>query len=270
MSNFNPIHITKHLFGHRYLIAQLTRRDVLLKYRGSYLGIGWSFLYPLLLLAAFTFVFGKVLGSRWPQSEGHGGAPLSLIMYCGLIVFNVFSEVAGAAPRLIQGYQSYVKKIVFPVEILPVVLVATACTHAVINLVILLLAVALMGNMHITLLLIPIVMLPMVFFAFGIAWLLAAAGVFIRDLSHVMPVFIQIFMFLSPVFYAVSTVPEYLHWFYWINPLSAVIEDLRIVALSGEMPNWGKWILTLLVSLITAIVGYASFQRGREEFADAL
>jgi lipopolysaccharide transport system permease protein len=268
-SIFNPLTIVTSLLRHRYLIGQLTRRDVLLKYRGSYLGIAWSFLYPLLLLSTFTFVFGNILGSRWPQPAGHA-TPFALIMYCGLIVFNIFSEVASAAPRLILGYQSYVKKIIFPVEILPVVLVATAWIHAAINLVILLLATVLFTEVHSTIVLIPIVLLPMVFFSFGLAWFLSATGVFVRDLVHVMPVFVQIFMFLSPVFYAVSAVPHYLHWFYKLNPLSAVIEDLRRVALWGEMPHWGSWSITLSVSLITAIVGYIFFVRGKEEFADVL
>lgn len=269
ISNLSPLHIALDLYKHRYLIGQLTRRDVLLKYRGSYLGIGWSFLYPLLLLLAFTFVFGKIFGARWPQRIGHA-PPFALIMYCGLIVFNIFAEVAGAAPRLIHGYQSYVKKIIFPTEILPVVLVATACVHAVINLVILLLAVILFGDAHLTLLLTPLILLPILLFAFGVAWFLAAAGVFVRDLIHVMPVFVQIVMFLSPVFYAVSAVPGYLQWFYHLNPLSAVIENLRRVALWGEMPHWGNWSITLIVSLITAVLGYMFFLRGKEEFADVL
>jgi lipopolysaccharide transport system permease protein len=269
MFTINLGRIAADLFKHRYLIAQLTRRDIILKYRGSYLGIGWSFLYPLLLLLAFTFVFGKIFSSRLPQPADRA-VPFVLIMYCGLIVFNVFSEVAIAAPRLIHGYQSYVKKIIFPVEILPVVLVATACVHAAINLCILVISIVLFSEMHMTLLLTPIVLLPIFFFAFGVAWILAAAGVFVRDLLHVMPVFVQIFMFLSPVFYAVSAVPEYLQWAYHINPLSTVIEDLRRVALWGEMPHWGSWSITLVVAMITAIVGYAFFLHSKEEFADVL
>jgi lipopolysaccharide transport system permease protein len=266
---FNPVRIIVGLFQHRYLIGQLTRRDVLLKYRGSYLGIGWSFLYPLLLLVAFTLVFGKIFGSRWPQQAGHT-APFALIMYCGLIVFNIFSEVAVAAPRLILGYQSYAKKIIFPLEILPVVLVATACIHAAINLMILLLAVSLFSEIHATVLLTPIILLPMLFFALGIAWILAALGVFVRDMVHVMPVFVQLFMFLSPVFYAVSAVPEYLKWFYRINPIATVIEDLRRVALWGELPHWGSWGAAFTISLISAVAAFAFFSRTKEGFADVL
>ncbi|MES2536577.1 MAG: ABC transporter permease [Pseudomonadota bacterium] len=268
-SILNPLTIVAGLFRHRYLIGQLTRRDVLLKYRGSYLGLAWSFLYPLLLLSAFTFVFGKILGARWPQPAGQA-APFALIMYCGLIVFNIFAEVANGAPRLILGYQSYVKKIIFPVEILPLVLVTSAWIHAAINLLMLLLAIALFGELHPTMLLTPIVLLPMVFFSFGLAWFLSAAGVFVRDMVHVMPVLVQVFMFLSPVFYAVSAVPQSLRWFYQLNPLSAVIEDLRRVTLWGEMPHWGSWSITLALSLVMAFAGYLIFMRGKEEFADVL
>jgi lipopolysaccharide transport system permease protein len=269
LGDLNPVTMSTDLFRHRYLIGQLTRRDVLLKYRGSYLGIGWSFLYPLLLLAAFTFVFSRIFGSRWPQPAGQA-MPFALIMYCGLIVFNIFAEVAGAAPRLIHGYQSYVKKIIFPVEILPATLVASACIHAAINIAILLLAIAWFGTWHMTLLLVPVVLLPMLFLALGVAWLLAAAGVFVRDLVHVMPVFMQVFMFLSPVFYSVSVVPEYLQWFYLLNPLSTIIEDLRKVALWGQAPNWSSWALTLAISFLFTVIGYAAFRHGREEFADVL
>lgn len=268
-SSLNPVSTAANLLRHRYLIGQLTRRDVLLKYRGSYLGLGWSFLYPLLLLGAFSLVFGRIFDARWPQPPGRE-VPFALLMYCGLIVFNIFSEVAGASPRLLHGYQSYVKKIIFPLEILPVTLVASACIHAFINFVILVLAVAVFGHLHWTLLLAPVVLLPMLFFALAVAWALSAAGVFVRDLTHVMPVFIQVFMFLSPVFYAVSAVPEYLQWLYQINPLSAVIEDLRRIALWGQMPHWASWGATLAAGVLAAVVSHALFQQVREEFADVL
>lgn len=247
----------------------LVRRDVLLKYRGSYLGIGWSFLYPLLLLAAFTLVFGHVFGSRWPQPE-HGEVPLSLAIYSGLVVFTPFSEILSSAPRLIHGYQNYVKKIIFPTEILPVTLVLSASIHAAINLSLLILALAFFVKLYPTLLLLPLVLLPAFLAALGVAWLLAAAGVFVRDLVHVMPVCVQILMFLSPVFYPASVVPDYLRWLYLVNPIGIVIEDLRRVALWGAFPCWENWGMSLTVGAATAILGYALFRRGKEEFADVL
>ena len=265
----DSFNMLSNLWRHRYLIGQLVRRDVLLKYRGSYLGIGWSFFYPLLLLGTFTLVFGQVFGSRWPQPE-QGEAPLALAIYCGLVIFTPFSEIASAAPRLILGYQNYVKKIIFPTEILPVMLVLSASVHALINLGLLILALAYFAKLHPTLLLLPLVLLPAFLFALGIAWLLAAAGVFVRDLVHVMPVFMQILMFVSPVFYPASVAPESLRWIYLANPLGRLIEDLRRVTLGGEILNWETWLATLGAGLAMALLGYAFFQRGKEEFADVL
>jgi lipopolysaccharide transport system permease protein len=264
-----PLSLIRHLWRHHYLIGQLVRREVLLKYRGSYLGIGWSFLYPLILLAAFTLVFGHVFGARWPQPS-HGDAPLALTIYCGLIVFTPFSEIVSAAPRLIHSHQNYVKKIVFPTEILPVSLVLSACIHAAINLGIFLAALLIFVAPTPSILLLPIVLLPAMLFAFGLAWILAAAGVFVRDLAHVMPVFVQLLLFLSPVFYPISAVPPSLHWFYQANPLGLVIEDLRRIMLWGAPPLWNQWFLALIVGGSIALLGYAFFRRVQEEFADVL
>lgn len=266
--SFNPVRIGANLVKHRYIIGQLTIRDVLLKYKGSYLGISWSFIHPLLMLSVFSIVFGHIFSSRWPQLASP--APFALIMYCGLVVFSIFSEVASRAPGLILGYPSYVKKIIFPLETIPAMLVASAFIHGAINLSILLVAVAVFANLHWSVLWIPVVLLPLVFFAFGLAWLLSAAGIFVRDLVNIMPIFVQIVMFLSPVFYPITAVPRYLKWLYQINPLSAVIEDLRRVALWGEMPNWENWSITLAACTAIAILGYALFVRAKEEFADVL
>jgi len=269
MTTLNPLRASARLYRHRYLVGQLTRREVLLKYRGSYLGIGWSFFYPLLLLATFTLVFGHIFGARW-HARAHPAIPLVLVMYCGLAVFNLFAETAAAAPRLILGYQSYVKKIIFPTEILPLVLVMSSTVHAAINFMILLLFIALFAKLHLTLLLVPLILLPLWLFVLGVAWLLAATGVFVRDLGHVMPVFVQILMFLSPVFYPQSAVPASLQWLYHINPLGVIIEELRQVALWGVPPDWIKWLAVLTVSGATALAGYAFFTRSQEEFADVL
>lgn len=268
LQKLNPLRIGAELFKHRHIVAQLTKRDVLLKYRGSYLGISWSFLYPLLMLLAFTFVFGQIFTARWPQTES--AAPAALVIYCGLIVFSIFSEIASRAPVLILGYPSYVKKIIFPLETLPLMLMLSAFIHGAINLAILLIGVLLFGQLHATVLLAPIVLIPLALFSLGLAWFLAASGVFVRDLVNVMPVFVQIILFLSPVFYPISAVPKYFHWFHRMNPLSIVIEDFRRVALWGEMPHWEAWGQVLAVSIGVAVIGYAFFVRSKEQFADVV
>lgn len=256
------------LLSHRYLIGLLVRREVLLKYRGSVLGIGWSFLYPLLLLAAFTLVFGGVLGTKW-GTQG-SGIELALFIYCGLLVFTPFAEVASTSPRLLQNYQAYVKKIVFPTELLPLVNVLAATMHGLANLLVLILAAALMGHSHPVLMLAPLILLPAWLFTLGTAWFLAAAGAFVRDLIHVMPVFVQLLMFLTPVFYPLEAAPAWLQQIHWINPLAAAMEDIRRVVLQGLQPQWGTWLIMLSIGSMTAILGHAFFIRGKEEFADVI
>lgn len=253
---------------YRFLIGQLTRRDVVLKYRGSVLGIGWSFFHPLLLLAAFTLVFGGVLGTRWGGTGS--GLEFALFIYCGLLVFTPFSEVVGAAPRLLYGYQSYVKKIVFPTEILPLVAVLAATVHGVANLALLAVAVMLSGHGHWTLLLMPLVLLPAWLFTLGLAWLLAAAGAYMRDLAHAMPVLTQVLMFLSPVFYPMDAAPPALRGLHLANPLAMAMEDVRRAALEGLPPRWDLWLAMIAVGLAAALLGHAFFRSAKEEFADVL
>ena len=256
------------LHRHHYLITQLVRRDVLLKYRGSFLGIAWSFLYPLLLLTVFTLVFGNIIGSKW-GTQG-GGIELALFIYCGLLVFTPFAEVAGTTPRLLQSYQAYVKKIIFPTEILPLVSVLSATVHGAVNLVVLALVAALAGHLHIMLLLVPLVLLPAWLFILGIAWFLAAAGAYVRDLIHVMPVFTQLIMFLSPVFYPVEAAPPLLRQMHHANPLAVAMQDTRRAVLDGMAPQWGNWFAMFIIGLAVAVIGYTFFLRSKEEFADVL
>lgn len=268
MRPLNPLSIATDLWRQRYLIGQLTRRDVVLKYRGSVLGIGWSFFHPLLLLAAFTLVFGGVMGARW---GGVGsGLELALFIYCGLLVFTPFAEVAGAAPRLLYGYQSYVKKIVFPTEILPLVSVLGATVHGAANLLLLATAAVLSGHGHWTLLLTPVALLPAWLFTLGLAWLLAAAGAYVRDLAHVMPVLTQVLMFLSPVFYPLDAAPAALRGLHLANPLATAMEDVRRTALEGLPPRWELWLAMTALGLAVAFLGHAFFRSTKEEFADVL
>ena len=253
---------------HYYLITQLVRRDVVLKYRGSFLGIAWSFLYPLILLATFTLVFGNIISSKW-GAQG-SGIELALFIYCGLLVFTPFAEVANATPRLLQNYQAYVKKIIFPTEILPLVSVMTATVHGLVNLLVLVLVAAIAGHLHAMLLLVPLVLLPAWLFLLGCAWFFAAAGAYVRDLIHVMPVLTQLVMFLSPVFYPVEAAPPLLRQLSLANPLAVAMQDTRRAVLDGLPPQWGNWLPMLVACLAIAVMGYIFFRRGKEEFVDVL
>lgn len=263
----NPVRILADIWRNRYLLGQLVRRDVLLRYRGAMFGVLWIFLSPLLMLAIFAFVFGHVFQARWPQQQE--GLPFWLILYSGLIVFNIFAEAVSRSPSAVRGYPSFVKKIIFPVEILPLVPLGAGLVHGTFNFLILLIALAWTGNLHAQVLFFPLLLIPILLLAMGFSWFLAAWGVFIKDMSQIVPMFVQMLMFLSPVFYPVSAVPEVLRPVYLHNPLGAVIEAGRAAALGSQIP-WTPWITALTLGLTTAILGYVFFQHSRDEFADAL
>lgn len=263
----NPLRIFFDVWRHRYLLGQLVKRDVLLRYRGAMFGVLWIFLSPLLMLAIFAFIFGQVFQARWPQQDS--GLPFWLLLYSGLITFNIFAETVSRAPTAVRGYPSFVKKIIFPVHILPVVPLGAALVHAAFNYLILLVALVWAGGLHIQILLFPFLLIPVLLLALGLSWFVAAWGVFIKDMTQIMPMFVQMLMFLSPVFYPASAVPEVLRPIYQYNPLGAVIEISRAVV-TGQPIEWGAWGIALAFCLAASMLGYAFFQHSRDEFADAL
>lgn len=263
----NPLKISADLWRHRFLLGQLIKRDVLLRYRGAMFGVLWIFLSPLLMLSIYAFIFGQVFQTRWPHQDS--GVPFWLLLYSGLITFNIFSETVSRAPTSVRGYPSFVKKIIFPVHILPVVPLGAALVHGAFNLLILLAVVACSGGLHGQMLLIPLLLLPVLLLALGLSWFMAACGVFIKDMTQIVPMFMQMLMFLSPVFYPVSAVPAVLQPVYRYNPLSAAIEACR-AAITAQPIEWGAWSTAFGFCFGVLMLGYVFFQHSREEFADAL
>lgn len=263
----NPVRIVSDIWAHRYLLGQLIKRDVLLRYRGAMFGVLWIFLSPLLMLGIFAYVFGQVFQARGGVTEG--ALPFWLFLYSGLIVFNIFSETVSRSPASVRGYPSFVKKIIFPVQILPLVPLGAALVHGFFNFLILVAALAWAGHFYPQTLLYPLALVPVVFLAMGFAWFLGAWGVFIKDMTQIVPVFIQMLMFLSPVFYPVSAVPSMLQPLYRFNPLGHVIEFSRDLV-TGQPAEWSVWGMALFASLVAAILGNLFFQSSREEFADVL
>lgn len=263
----NPFRILADIWPHRYLLGQLVKRDVLLRYRGAMFGVLWIFLSPLLMLAIFAFIFGHVFQARWPQQDS--GLPFWLLLYSGLIAFNIFAETVSRAATSVRSYPSFVKKIIFPVHILPIVPLGAALVHAAFNYLILMVVLAWTGALHAQILLFPILLLPVLLLALGLSWFVAAWGVFIKDMTQIMPMFVQMLMFLSPVFYPANAVPKTLRPIYQYNPLGAVIEMSRAVV-TGQMLEWSAWGIALGSCLGVSILGYAFFQHSRDEFADAL
>ncbi|MBM2711151.1 ABC transporter permease [Mesorhizobium caraganae] len=257
------------------LVISLTHREVSGRYRGSTFGLLWSLLNPLLMLAVYTFVFGVVMKSRWTmpdqQSATHSTGEFAVILFCGLIVFQFFSEVISQAPALIVGNANYVKKIVFPIQILPIVSAGTALFHAAVSLLVLLVfAYVVFGNIPLTVILAPLVFAPLVILVLGIAWALASIGVYFRDMSQIVAPLVTATMFLSPVFFQRASLPTWLQPWLSLNPLAIPVENFRNVVLFGVQPNWMALGSYSIVAIVVMFLGYQFFQKTRRGFADVL
>ncbi len=257
-------------WSQRALLLQLVRRDVLGRYRGSLLGLAWSFVTPLMMLAIYTFVFGTVFKARWNPDGTEGPLEFALALFAGLIVFNLFAEVATRAPGLITGNPNYVKKTVFPLALLPMAATAAALFHAGMSLLILLAALAWLGRLSWWVLTLPLVWLPFLAFLLGLAWWLAALGVFLRDLGQIVGMAVTALLFLSPVFYPASALPEGLRPWAFVNPLAVPIEASRALLLEARPPDWAGLALYAGVALAFAWLGWVWFARTRRGFADVM
>lgn len=257
-------------FNQRTIIWQFARRDVLTRYRGSLLGLGWSVITPLLMLLTYTFVFQVVFRARW-DTGAESGAHFSLNLYAGLIVFGLFQEVAVRAPRLVLDQPNLVRKVVFPLEVLPWVALLSALFHFAVNLVILLGAVWwVQGSIPLTAVLVPVTLAPLVPLLLGIGWMLASLGVYLRDIGVVVGLLTNALLFLSPVFYPVTALPEAFRPWMQANPLTGVIEQTRLVLIGAKAPDAGLLALQMACGLAVAAVGAWWFARTRHGFADVL
>jgi lipopolysaccharide transport system permease protein len=258
------------LWHNRELIVQLTQREVMSRYRGSVLGLAWSFFNPLLMLAVYTFVFSVVFKARWGQGE-EGTADFAIILFVGLIIHGLFAECLNRAPGLILANVNYVKKVVFPLEILPWVAAGSALFHSAISIVVLLAARLLFQHaLAWTVVLLPIVLVPLLFATMGLAWFLSSIGVYVRDIGQTIGIFTMTLLFLSPVFYPVDALPENYRFLLLLNPLTSVIGDARRVLIWGQAPDWAGLMLYAVASFGVAWLGFWWFQRTRRGFADVV
>lgn len=256
---------------HRGLIWQFTRREVQSRYRGTLLGIAWSLLTPLLTLAVYTFVFQEVLNARWPQSTNQDTLDFALRVYAGLIAFNLLADIANRAPHLITQQPNLVKKVVFPLHILPWVAVLSALFQAMLNLVVLLLVAAIGQRLHgASWVVAPLILLAIVPLLVGISWALSALGVYLRDIAQFTGTVIALLMFLSPIFYPVTALPQQWQNWLWLNPLSLVIEQLRGCLVDGQWPSLGPLCVYLITTSALAWLGLRCFQLTQKGFADVL
>lgn len=265
----NPLRTIAGLWRLRSLVWQFTRRDLAMTYRGSFLGGAWAVLTPLATLATYTFVFNVVLKARW---EGGGGTfEFALALFCGLILYGVFSECATAAPQLVLTHRVYVKKTAFPIEVLPVIALMSALVRAAAGMVVLVtVAVVCRGRWHWTVVLAGLPFVPLVLLTLGVGWFLAALGTFVRDASHTVAVVVHLLFFMTPIVYPMSAVPDRLTFIIRANPFTHIVEALRQVVLLGQQPNWPALGATTLVAAAVAQLGYVFFSATRKAFADVL
>ncbi len=254
----------------RKLILSLTKREVVGRYKGSIFGLLWSFLNPLFMLAVYTFAFGVVHQARWGGAE-NSTANFALVIFAGMIVFNLFSECVNRAPTLILRNANYVKKVIFPLEILPVVALCSALFHMLVSVMVwLIFHLLLFGVPNWTIILVPLVMLPLLLFTMGFSWMLTSLGVFLRDVGHVIGVFTTALLFLSAIFYPVEALPQRYRFVLMINPLVPVIEQTRQVMIFGNIPSLSLWFSLLAGGFMVAWLGFAWFQKTRKAFADVI
>lgn len=259
------------LWHHRGLLDQLVRREISGRYRGSVLGLAWSFVNPLLMLLVYSFVFSVVFKARWGGPAEHSQVAFGLILFAGLIVHGLFAEVANRAPHLILENTSYVKRVIFPLEILPWVALGSALFHMGISLLVLLAGQLLLTHsLPWTVLALPLVVAPLALITVGFSWFLSAIGVYLRDIGQGIGLLTTVMLFLSPTFYPLSALPETARTLLYLNPLTFVIEQGRQVLLFGHWPNWGGLLLYLGISLVIAWGGFWWFQRARQGFADVV
>lgn len=267
----------------RDLVLTLIRREIAGRYRGSLLGILWSMLTPLFMLAVYTFVFGIVFRTRWTDAMGDAGGTetvaggeastvgFAIVLFAGLIVFQLFAEVINRAPTLVLANTNYVKKVVFPLQILPVVALGSALFHAVVSVAVLFgFMLVVRGTIPLTALLWPLVIAPFCLVILGIAWFLSALGVYYRDINQVLGTLVTALMFLSPIFFPLSVLPQWLQRWVALNPVSLPVEQTRDVLIFGRAPDMLALAQYAVIGLAVAAVGYAWFQKTRKGFADVM
>ena len=265
-----PKEMVTSLWRNRGLIFALSQREVLGRYRGSFVGILWSFFNPVFMLVVYTFVFSVVFKARW-NSISDSKTEFALVLFAGLLIFNLFAECVSRSPSLILSNVNYVKKVVFPLEILPWVSLGSALFHFGISLCVWLVAyVILFGMPQVTVLLLPLILIPLLLFLIGLTLFLSALGVFLRDVSQLVSILITVLMFLSPIFYPASSLPLKYQGIFMLNPLTPIIEMTRDVLYWGKTPNFMVLAFCYLVSVFTVWGGFIWFQKTRKGFADVL
>ncbi len=255
---------------HRHLITQLTRRGIQSRYRGSALGMFWSLLTPLFMLLIYSFVFSVVFKAKW-NHPGAEDANFGVILFSGMIVHALFTEPMVMAASSISSNVQYVKKVVFPLETLAWSTVLIALFQSLISFVVLLFFMLVSGmTIHPTLLLLPIVIIPLLMLSLGVSWLLSSTAVFLRDIAQVVGIIATVLLFVSPVFYPIELLPEAWRSLIYLNPISFIVDQVRAVAIYGVQPDWWGLLIYFGIAYGFAWLSLKWFERLRPGFSDVL
>lgn len=267
----DPIALMLNLWRRRDLIGQLTWRDITGRYRSSVLGVAWSFITPLVSLALYTFVFGVIFKARWPQARTDNLSEFGLMLFAGLTAFSVLSETMTRSTSIITSSPNYVKKVVFPLEVLPVSVVGSALFHAGVSSLILVIAHQILhSTVAWTAIFLPLVFAPLVCLALGLGWFLASVGVYFRDIGHTIGLITQVLLFTTPIFYPVEALPANVRPLIEANPLTAILDNTRRVTLQAQFPDWGSLAISAALGLVVLSLGHAWFIKTKRGFADVI
>lgn len=267
--NTSPLYIVKSMKSNFALIKSLIARDINSKYNGSYIGVLWSIITPIVMLAIYTFVFSVVFKAKWGINS-NSKTEFALVLFAGMIIFNLFSECIARSTSLVLQNANYVKKVVFPLEILVPICLGSALFNFSISFCVWLIAYMMFfGIPHLSLLLFPLILLPFLFFVLGLSWFLSALSVYVRDIAQFINLIITVLLFMSPVFYPVTMLPENYRHYLFINPLTYFVESFRAVIFFGHgVDQFLPY--CYIASLFVLWFGFYFFQKTRKGFADVI
>tara|TARA_B110000858_G_scaffold107267_1_gene122684 strand:- start:11616 stop:12422 length:807 start_codon:yes stop_codon:yes gene_type:complete len=261
----------KYLKQHFELFLMLLKQDIQKKYKGNFIGNYWIIITPLFMLSIYTFVFGYVFAVRWPGFLSSNIFQFSLVLYCGLAFYNSFNEAISRAPNNIIENVNYVKKAVFPLEILTPILVSSSATNLIINIILIaIIKSVLISPITFNFLFILLILFSFLIMLLGLSWIFSAIGVYIRDLNHLVINSVTGLLFLSPIFYPMSSLPEWLRPFILFNPISIPVEEARKIIIYNEIPDFYILSIYSLSSLFMFATGYYFFSKTKKGFSDVI
>jgi lipopolysaccharide transport system permease protein len=251
------------------LILSFAKRELMSRYKGSVLGIVWAVVTPVVTIAIFTFIFAGLFGARFGPTGSHWD--YALYIFCGLLPWTMFQESVQQSATTIVANANLVKRVVFPLETLPAAQTLSALGTELFGIVALLIAaVAIQRELHPTILWLPVLLIPQLLAAFGAAWLVASLGVFLRDIAQGTALLLMAWMFLTPIIYPESIVPERYRPFIEANPFTALVRSYRRILLEGVTPDWPGLAYFTVFALLLFVFGYWWFARSRKNFADVI